>query len=104
MPSFSYTVKEELCSEITDRDKKYACLYGMLISSKHFDFDKIVFQTKNDKLFSLFKDLILSVSNLFCLLSPSDYFEANPRCRINSVCIMSVCISIKDMSSNSPFS
>ena len=62
MPSFSYTVKEELCSEITDRDKKYACLYGMLISSKHFDFDKIVFQTKNDKVFSLFKELILSVS------------------------------------------
>ena len=61
MPSFSYTVKEELCSEITDRDKKYACLYGMLISAKYFDFDKIVFQTKNDKVFALFKELILSV-------------------------------------------
>jgi len=63
MPSFSYTVKEELCSEITDRDKKYACLYGMLISAKCFDFDKIVFQTKNDKVFALFKELILSAIN-----------------------------------------
>ncbi len=61
MPSFSYTVKEELCSEITDRDKKYACLYGMLISAKHFSFEKIVFQTKNDKVFSLFKELISGV-------------------------------------------
>ena len=61
MPSFSYTVKEELCSEITDRDKKYACLYGMLISAKYFGFDKIVFKTKNDKVFALFKELILSV-------------------------------------------
>lgn len=61
MPSFSYTVKEELCSEITDRDKKYACLYGMLISAKQFDFEKIVFQTKNDKVFALFKELILPV-------------------------------------------
>lgn len=61
MPSFSYTVKEELCSEITDRDKKYACLYGMLISAKSFDFDKIVFQTKNDKVFSLFKELVSGV-------------------------------------------
>ena len=48
--------------------------------------------------------LVLSVPHLFCLPSPSGYFEANPRCRINSVCIMSVCISIKDMSFNSPFS
>ena len=63
MPSFSYTVKEELCSEITDRDKKYACLYGRLISAKCFDFDKIVFQTKNDKVFALFKELILSAIN-----------------------------------------
>lgn len=61
MPSFSYTVKEELCSEITDRDKKYACLYGMLISAKHFDFDRIVFQTKNDKVFALFEELISTV-------------------------------------------
>lgn len=53
---------------------------------------------------ALIASLVLSVSNLFCLPSPSDYFEVNPRCRINSVCIMSVCISIKDMSSNSPFS
>ncbi len=61
MPSFSYTVKEELCSEITDRDKKYACLYGMLISAKHFSFEKIVFQTKNDRVFSLFKELVFGV-------------------------------------------
>ncbi len=45
--SFSQDVKEELCSVITDRDKEYACLYGMLLFCRHFDAEEILFQTEN---------------------------------------------------------
>lgn len=56
--SFSYNVKKELCGLMTDRDRKFACLYGMLIFCKNFDADNIVFQTENDM-----------VRNLFCSLA-----------------------------------
>lgn len=59
--SFSYNVKEELCSCITDRDKKYACLYGMLLFCKHFDFTKITLQTEHDKVIELFRELVRDV-------------------------------------------
>ena len=45
--SFSQDVKEELCSVITDRDREFACLYGMLLFCRHFDAEKIVFKTEN---------------------------------------------------------
>ncbi len=43
---------------MTDRDRKYACLYGMLLFCRSFTADSIVFQTENDV-----------VSELFCSLS-----------------------------------
>ncbi len=52
--SFSYSVKKELCSVITDRDRKYACLYGMLLFCRNFSADSIVFQTENDMVCELF--------------------------------------------------
>ncbi len=52
--SFSYSVKKELCSIITDRDRKYACLYGMLLFCRNFSADSIVFQTENDMVCELF--------------------------------------------------
>jgi DNA-binding protein WhiA len=55
--SFSYSVKKELCSLITDRDKKYACLYGMLLFCKQFSSESIVFQTENDMAAELFSNL-----------------------------------------------
>ena len=45
--SFSQNVKEELCSVITDRDKEYACLYGMLLFCRRFGAEEILFQTEN---------------------------------------------------------
>ncbi len=45
--SFSHDVKEELCSVITDHDKEYACLYGMLLFCRRFGADEIIFQTEN---------------------------------------------------------
>lgn len=52
--SFSYSVKKELCSIITDRDRKYVCLYGMLLFCRNFSADSIVFQTENDMVCELF--------------------------------------------------
>lgn len=52
--SFSYSVKKELCSVITDRDRKYACLYGMLLFCRNFSADSIVFQTENNMVCELF--------------------------------------------------
>ncbi len=55
--SFSQNVKEELCSVITDRDKEYACLYGMLLFCRHFGADEILFQTENKLAADMFKKL-----------------------------------------------
>lgn len=61
--SFSSTVKEELCSSITDRDKKYACLYGMLLFCKRFDESQITFQTEHETVAELFCSLADDVLN-----------------------------------------
>ena len=55
--SFSYSVKKELCGLMIDRDRKFACLYGMLLFCKNFDADSIVFQTENDMVCNLFCEL-----------------------------------------------
>ena len=61
--SFSYDVKEELCSCITDMDKKYACLYGMLLFCKQFDSSQITFQTEHEKVAGLFCSLVDDMLN-----------------------------------------
>lgn len=61
--SFSSDVKEELCSCITDRDKKYACLYGMLLFCKQFDPSQITFQTEHEQVAELFCTLADDVLN-----------------------------------------
>ncbi len=52
--SFSHSVKKELCSIITDKDRKYCCLYGMLLFCKNFTPDLITFQTENQLVCELF--------------------------------------------------
>lgn len=56
--SFSYDVKKELCSAITDKDRKYCCLYGMLLFCRSFSPESIVFQTENEQVSELFCRLI----------------------------------------------
>ncbi|HNX64674.1 MAG TPA: DNA-binding protein WhiA [Oscillospiraceae bacterium] len=63
MPSFSYDVKSELSTCITDLDKKYACLYGMLLFCKQFDFDRITLHTEHDKVATLFAELVGEILN-----------------------------------------
>ncbi|MGN0675812.1 MAG: DNA-binding protein WhiA [Oscillospiraceae bacterium] len=55
--SFSHSVKKELCSVITDKDRKYSCLYGMLLFCKNFSPDSITFQTENKLVCELFCSL-----------------------------------------------
>ncbi len=46
--SFSNNVKSELISAITDQDKKFACLYGMMLFCKKFTPGEICFQSENN--------------------------------------------------------
>ncbi|MCC8042941.1 MAG: DNA-binding protein WhiA [Oscillospiraceae bacterium] len=52
--SFSHDVKEELCSLITDRNKEFASLYGMLLFGRHFNEDKVIFRTEHSAAAALF--------------------------------------------------
>ena len=45
--SFSNEVREEIRSSITDKDKRFACLYGMLLFCRHIGMEHISFQTKS---------------------------------------------------------
>ena len=51
MASFSNDVKKELCKGITDKDKRYACLYGILLYCKGLTDSHISFSVKNLRCF-----------------------------------------------------
>lgn len=46
--SFSDEVRREICTYITDKDKRFACLYGMLLFSRTVMPQQICFQSKNE--------------------------------------------------------
>ena len=101
--SFSHSVKKELCSVITDKDRKYCCLYGMLLFCRSFSPDRIVFQTENGQVSEFFcrladdvlggKNIVSVTKNekksggaLYSLSIPSEHFreEIIYRYRISS--------------------
>ncbi|MBR6386440.1 MAG: DNA-binding protein WhiA [Ruminococcus sp.] len=45
--SFSGDARREICSYINDKDKKFACLYGMLLFCRKLSREKISFQTES---------------------------------------------------------
>ncbi len=45
--SFSDEVRCEICTNITDKDKRFACLYGMILFAKILDRNRICFQSKS---------------------------------------------------------
>ncbi|MBO5320157.1 MAG: DNA-binding protein WhiA [Ruminococcus sp.] len=45
--SFSDEVRREICNNITDKDKRFACLYGMLLFSRVLSEERICFQSKS---------------------------------------------------------
>lgn len=61
MASFSNDVKKELCTGITDKDKKYACLYGILLYCKGFTDNHIGFSTECKEFALLFEMLVKNI-------------------------------------------
>ncbi len=59
--SFSNKVKKELVSAMTDKDKKFACLYGMIIFCKKFNESEISFQTESNIVAEIFLDFASEV-------------------------------------------
>ncbi|MDE5648941.1 MAG: DNA-binding protein WhiA, partial [Oscillospiraceae bacterium] len=61
MASFSNDVKKELCTGITDKDKRYACLYGILLYCKGFTDSHISFSTECEEFALLFEMLVKNI-------------------------------------------
>ena len=59
--SFSNDVRQEICSTINDKDKRFACLYGMLIFSKNLSVKSICVNTESEITARLFPELVKSV-------------------------------------------
>lgn len=59
--SFANEVRAEVRKTINDRDKKFACLYGILLYSRVFTEDQICIQTESAEVSSLVPELFGSV-------------------------------------------
>lgn len=61
--NFSNQIKKELCTKLTDRDKKYACLYGLLLFSHRFSYNgDTSFRTECLELAEIFPKLVKNLS------------------------------------------
>lgn len=61
MASFSNDVKAEICRSITDNDKRYACLYGIILYSRHLTESGISIHTESDCFFDLACELLKNI-------------------------------------------
>jgi len=60
--NFSMQIKKELCTKLTDRDKKSACLYGLLLFSHRFSYNgDTSFRTECLHLALIFPNLLKNV-------------------------------------------
>lgn len=69
--SFSNEVRREICSAISDNDKRFMCLYGMLLFSRTLSPEHICFQTESKISADFFGSLFRNV------------FRQSPPCREN---------------------
>lgn len=69
--SFSNKVRREICSAVSDNDKRFACLYGMLLFCRTLSPEHICFQTES------------SISAEFFGLLFRSVFRYSPECREN---------------------
>lgn len=58
---FSDEVRNEICANINDKDKRFACLYGMLLFSRTLTKERICFQSKSRKAADTFSQLFSAV-------------------------------------------
>lgn len=56
--SFSNDVRQEICSSVNDKDKRFACLYGMILFSKNLSDKCITLNTENEITAKLFPELV----------------------------------------------
>ena len=59
--SFSNEVRKEISSGINDKDKRFACLYGMLLYSKNLNKESIILNTENEITATIFPELVYKV-------------------------------------------
>lgn len=61
MASFSNEVRAEICRSITDNDKKYACLYAIVLYCRHANEDSVIISTESESFFMLLCSLFENV-------------------------------------------
>lgn len=61
MASFSNEVKKEIVTTITDKDKRYACLYGILLFCRSITKNSMSFTTESEEFSGLFFRVVKSV-------------------------------------------
>lgn len=59
--SFSNEVKAELISAVTDKDKKFACLYGLILFCNRISADEICFQSESREVADIFASLVSEI-------------------------------------------
>lgn len=70
--SFSNDVRSEICSAVCDNDKRFACLYGMLLFCRTLTLEHICFQSESSVSSELFAKLFKNV------------FKVSPECHENA--------------------
>ncbi len=59
--TFSNDVRSEICSSVNDKDKRFACLYGMILFSRTLSAEHICFQSESSISAELFCSLFRAV-------------------------------------------
>lgn len=54
-------MREEITGTVSDKEKRFACLYGMLLFSRVLDQERISFQTESEAAAQLFRELFSKV-------------------------------------------
>ena len=70
--SFSNEVRKEICSSVNDKEKRFACLYGMLLFSRELSAGSVCFQSESGSSSQLFAELCRRV------------FRTEPACKTNT--------------------
>lgn len=60
--SFSNEVRKEICSAMTDKEKRFACLYGMILFGRQLSPERISFQSKSSVAAETFGELFRRVT------------------------------------------
>lgn len=87
--SFSNDVRREICSAVSDNDKRFACLYGMLLFCRTLSPEQIFFQTESNISSEFFELLFRNVFHY----SP----ECHENCRKDGVILYSYEINDKNI-------